>query len=229
MSQPSFSAMYNFVRGRQLEGTFPGDRQTGIWPITQLRIGRGWGAIPEEAWKYDSSVWPPKEPPGLDAIAKLNRDFRYQRVRSLAEIKLVLGALKLAVTASLEISDAWYSAKDGKIPLSTPSKSLGNHSVLLVGYDDTAGHFKFRNSWGTNWGENGNGYIPYQLFQTTWIEGWMDDISQSAKRRSVVSLSSWAIREQGGGTFHCREFAGPEADRIGWAFAVERSDNLAAC
>ena len=30
------SRRYGFVRSRQLEGTFPGDPKTGVWPITSL-------------------------------------------------------------------------------------------------------------------------------------------------------------------------------------------------
>ena len=37
------SVMYNFVRSRQLEGTFPGDPLTGVWPITSYRVSRGMG------------------------------------------------------------------------------------------------------------------------------------------------------------------------------------------
>ena len=46
------SVRYGFVRARQLEGTFPGDKETGTWPITALRISYGWGMPPEEAWPY---------------------------------------------------------------------------------------------------------------------------------------------------------------------------------
>lgn len=35
------------------------------------------------------------------------------------------------------------------------------HFVALVGYDDTTSRFKFINSWGDLWGENGFGYIDY--------------------------------------------------------------------
>jgi GNAT superfamily N-acetyltransferase len=224
-----FSATYLFVRGRQLEGTFPGDAQTGIWPITALRIGRGWGAIPGEAWKSDSSIWPPDEPPGLDAMAKSNRDFRYQRVRSLAEAKLVLSTERL-VKASIEITDAWFSVEGGKIPESSVHDApIGSHSVLLIGYDDHLGQLKFQNSWGTTWGDRGFGYISYGLFQTTWTEGWMEDVLRTpppTERKSAASLVSWALKEHTGGVFHCREFLGRETDRIGWSFAVERSENL---
>jgi hypothetical protein len=37
----------------------------------------------------------------------------------------------------------------------------GNHFVTLVGYDDQSQRFKFVNSWGDRWGENGFGYVDY--------------------------------------------------------------------
>ena len=58
------SRLFGFVRGRQLEGTFPGDRGTGVWPITAWRIRWGWGDPPEKAWPYEPSIWPPAEPIG---------------------------------------------------------------------------------------------------------------------------------------------------------------------
>jgi hypothetical protein len=35
------------------------------------------------------------------------------------------------------------------------------HAITIVGYDDTLQRFKFVNSWGPGWGENGYGYITY--------------------------------------------------------------------
>jgi hypothetical protein len=40
----------------------------------------------------------------------------------------------------------------------------GGHAVCLCGYDDSERAFKFRNSWGTTYGNNGYGYISYDLF-----------------------------------------------------------------
>src|SRR5258708_23323962 len=105
VKQAIFSAQCGFIRGRQLEGTYPGDAKTGIWPITSNRVGRGWGHISEEEWPYDTSVWPPVEPPGLDQIATRNPDFYYQRVRTLEECKLVMARLQSLVMVSLNISD----------------------------------------------------------------------------------------------------------------------------
>lgn len=46
--------------------------------------------------------------------------------------------------------------KDGTIH--TPIKLAGLHQVVLCGWGN--GKIKFRNSWGTDWGTNGYGYIP---------------------------------------------------------------------
>src|SRR5205823_6491258 len=35
------------------------------------------------------------------------------------------------------------------------------HAVTVVGYDDNTQRFKFVNSWGIDWGEDGYGYLTY--------------------------------------------------------------------
>jgi C1A family cysteine protease len=67
------------------------------------------------------------------------------------------------------------SQKIGEIPYPSNNDSVvGGHAVMIVGYDDnrivinyddnssTTGAFLIRNSWGTEWGEEGYGYLPYQ-------------------------------------------------------------------
>jgi C1A family cysteine protease len=41
------------------------------------------------------------------------------------------------------------------------SNSSINHAIVLVGWDDQRGAWLLRNSWGTNWGENGYMWIEY--------------------------------------------------------------------
>lgn len=224
------SGMYTFVRGRQLEGTFPGDPCTGIWPITAFRVNRGWGCPPEEAWPYngDASAWPPSEPPGIDRLA---RDFRinvYQRVRTLNECRAILAGNVVLVTVA--ITDAWYDARGGGIPTrSQNDRPAGVHAVLLVGYDDLAAEFKFANSWGVGWGDKGYGYLPYDVFEATWVEGWFADLSRCPPRgepKTEVTELGWGVSEHGGGVLHCREFVSADDERIAWAFAVERSGGM---
>jgi len=95
------NSLYGFVRARQLEGTYPGDKSTGTWSITPLRVLCGWGAVTEDEWPSPSD-WPPNEPPELDAKAKARRLHHYQRVRSVGECCVVLGHLR-PVQVTLEI------------------------------------------------------------------------------------------------------------------------------
>jgi hypothetical protein len=41
---------------------------------------------------------------------------------------------------------------------------LGYHSLVICGYDDSKHAYKIINSWGTNWGDAGYGWIDYDLF-----------------------------------------------------------------
>ncbi|MHB1042079.1 MAG: stalk domain-containing protein [Eubacteriales bacterium] len=51
----------------------------------------------------------------------------------------------------------------GSIPILLGPNPPEGHCVTIVGYDDSAGAFKCLNSWGDQWGPNGNGFftIPY--------------------------------------------------------------------
>jgi fibronectin type 3 domain-containing protein len=44
---------------------------------------------------------------------------------------------------------------------------MGAQAVVLAGYDDSKKAFKFLNSWGPGWGDNGYGWIDYTYFQRT--------------------------------------------------------------
>ena len=57
----------------------------------------------------------------------------------------------------------WYHSwfhplTNGKLP--SPDYFVSYHAIYLDGWDDNRG-FRFRQSWGTSWGLNGKGYLPY--------------------------------------------------------------------
>jgi len=193
--------------------------------MTVLRIGHGWGVIPEEFWPYDTSIWPPQEPPGLDSIARKYRlNTYYRRVRTVAECKAVL--VQMPVIAAVTITEDWYNAVQGRIPqLQEPHTPNATHSVLLVGFDDQKSEFMFQNSWGIEWGDKGFGYLPYEVLRETCVESWAELFgcnAQWSQLKSGVAQRSWGVREFTGEIIHCNEIMGPGDDRIGWAYAVER-------
>jgi len=219
--------MYAYVRGRQLEGTYSGDPSIGVWPITDLRLRYGWGVPSESAWPYDGDRghWPPKrEPDGIDLLARQNRIAGYQRVVSARDCKFALAGGN-PVTASFEITDDWFTAPDGRIPFPTArSKAAGVHAVALVGHSEEAGEFKFVNSWGTRWGASGFGTIPYEVFEQTWIEGWVPEIGQQPPpaRSAQVTEVAWGTLDFCQQIRHHYQLIGAPDERIGWVFGVER-------
>jgi GNAT superfamily N-acetyltransferase len=229
-TRPPPSRLYGFVRARQLEGTYPGDRGTGVWPITACRIGWGWGSPPEKAWPYDWRIWPSKEPAGIEFLAHENLGVRYQRVRSLFECKLVLAYIS-PLNVSVDITKSWFNAPQGRIPDRSPGEpSIAAHSVTLIGYNDSTQQIQFVNSWGPDWGDKGAGYLSYHEFERSWCEGWC--LYPDGPRQPRTQFESgqrerlWSAKEFGGGIFHAREIIGPNEDRIAWAFAIQRGDFL---
>ena len=76
------------------------------------------------------------------------------RVRSYAEIAL----------AYLHHPEAKSLGPDGNPCVHTPmpqGSQLGGHAVLAVGYDDDAGEFIVRNSWGADTLDKGYYYMRY--------------------------------------------------------------------
>jgi C1A family cysteine protease len=63
------------------------------------------------------------------------------------------------------VYDAFESsgvAKSGVLEMPKPGEEVvGGHCVLAVGYDDDAGAFIVRNSWGSKWGKDGYFTMPY--------------------------------------------------------------------
>ena len=223
------SVLYSYVRSRQLEGTYPGSPETGVWPITAMRVGFGWGWILEREWPRAQPLsWPPSaEPPGLDQLAKQHRINHYFRVRTLDECKRTL-AFRGPVLASFELSEEWYDALDGVVPIpSASTRYVGAHSVLLVGYDDARQQFTFMNSWGASWGDEGFGYLPYETFEAAWDEGWFMDLTYPdlPQPQSRFTERTWGFRfPHSSFEYHCVELTDSLGERIGWALAVRREN-----
>lgn len=52
-------------------------------------------------------------------------------------------------------------------------ENIGGHAITIVGYDDRAQVFKFINSWTTDWGTDGYGFMTYETFRERLVEGWV--------------------------------------------------------
>jgi C1A family cysteine protease len=123
------------------------------------------GVCSEIEWPYRIKDFAKKPPAKSYDNARFHKSIQYQRVtRALYTMRHCLASghpftFGFMVYESFE-SDA--VAKTGIVPMPRHDESaLGGHAVLAVGYDDTKQRFIVRNSWGKEWGEAGNFYMPY--------------------------------------------------------------------
>ena len=226
------SAQYRYVRSRQLEGTYPGDRWTGAWITTDLRIQKGWGCPTEGDWPYETDLWPPIEPPGMDERAKENRLFAYVRVRTIDDCRRVVAGKAALPHCAFEIDGSWKNPNPlhGIIPSPVGRMPTGeSHAVTLVRYDDRRRRFKFANTWGTRWGHHGYGSLPYDYFPTRLLEAWCSVlyrpllVARRPPSRIVVGRST--IADPLGRVLRVVEIEDQEQDEmLGWAFLVETAD-----
>ena len=62
-----------------------------------------------------------------------------------------------------------------------------SHAILIVGYDDNKGMFKFINSWGTDWGNQGYGYISYIMYRNGAIsQAWIIKAKNSSNNNAII-------------------------------------------
>jgi hypothetical protein len=92
------------------------------------------------------------EGPGSDEVTAVKK--------SLSEGKPVI--------IGMNTPDSFMKLKGKNVwkPVEDPAVNWGGHAMCVVGYDDNfaGGAFELQNSWGTDWGDRGCGWIGYADF-----------------------------------------------------------------
>ena len=67
------------------------------------------------------------------------------------------------------ITTGWYSCANDNPIIKHTQIDIGGHAVLLVGYDQLGAYVQ--NSWGKEWGSNGFGVLPWDIFKQEFMYG----------------------------------------------------------
>jgi C1A family cysteine protease len=179
------STLMHYKKTRDLMGV-TGD--TGAYMRTSMKAGAIYGSVHEREYPYDTSKYDlPIKQQVLDT-AQLNQATKYLRVdqpniSSTELVKQIKQWLvkKVPLMKGFGVYESYTQANSngGRFPYpKTGERQVGGHAVALCGYDNarritnsldgstTTGAFRLRNSWGSSWGESGNGWIPYKYFET---------------------------------------------------------------
>jgi hypothetical protein len=161
---PTPSRLFIYWIARYVMGTV--NQDSGVNNRALLKALAKYGWCDESLWEHDIrrfKVQPTQEAFKQAATRKIEK---YESVpQDLLTMKAALAAgdtfiFGFSVYSSLETQAVQAS---GIVPMPKNSDRFkGGHDVAIVGYDDSTGRFKFKNSWGERWGRNGFGEIPYE-------------------------------------------------------------------
>jgi C1A family cysteine protease len=122
----------------------------------------------------------------MDNAAKYKSGAYHRVVGGVEDMKSVLrsGYIMVVGFSVYESFESSYTAQTGQMLVPGPKeKCLGGHCVLCIGYDDNREAFKFRNSWSTAWGDEGNFWMGYRIadMPNTISDAWVSHLGPAWK------------------------------------------------
>jgi C1A family cysteine protease len=174
---------------RYLEGTADSDSGAEIRDAVKTMATKGVGH--EEDWPYDIDKFTDTPPQSVYDDAVQYRALKYERVPvSVLGLKTALYnqhpvVIGISVYESFENDEV---ARTGMVPMPGRDEALmGGHCMYVTGYGQKPNTFTVRNSWGDDWGDKGNCYIPESYLGSPSLgnDYWLNDLFGSAAEQQA--------------------------------------------
>lgn len=132
------------------------------------------GAPLEQQWPYDRRLFAVQPP---EAVYREAARFRLKDWWSVPVERRAFEACLAGgfpIVFGTRVTESFMNVgRTGMVPMigrnDRDDAKHGRHALLLCGYDSARQLFVLRNSWGTDWGDGGYGYIPYDyLLNREW-------------------------------------------------------------
>lgn len=173
---------------------------TGAWIRNTMGALVYGGVPPEKYWPYVIEDFDLDPTPFVYAVAEEYEALKYFCHDPMGQNRPkeeVLDRVKAFLAAGIPSMFGFYGFESfaqtdllGGIPYPcSGEQAKWGHAVLAVGYDDgleitntrcdrsTTGALLIRNSWGTDWGDEGYGWLPYQYLHSGYAQDFWSLIS----------------------------------------------------
>lgn len=159
----NLSRLFVYYDERMVEGTV--DKDAGAMIADGIKTLSEYGVCTETIWPYDEGKFKVKPSDAAYADALTRKITAYARVnQDIDSIKKTL-ASGYPIVFGFTVYDAFESesmAEFGDLSLPRANERLiGGHAVLCVGYNDHKKRVIVRNSWGSDWGQDGYFTMPF--------------------------------------------------------------------
>lgn len=148
----------------------------GTYPRVAMKMLLKYGTPTESYWPYMPHQTD-KPRSGAAKVALKYRVKAYARINTILEMRRSL-VINGPFLAGVDVYESWFTnkaSKTGLIPMPKKSEQYqGGHAICIVGYDDNKNLFKFKNSWSSNWGGGGYGYLAYNYMRKYCVDAWSD-------------------------------------------------------
>lgn len=151
----------------------PWPNQEGTSIRCAMKVLHRIGVPCEAGWKYDDRF--KGEPESWShLIAKWGLIDSYWRISTVDELKLALQTQPVVIGIGCFEEIFRPNFETGVVPYpANPNDLLGGHAICIVGYSDNTKMFKFKNSWSTQWGKKGYGFLSYRYINDFMWDAWV--------------------------------------------------------
>jgi C1A family cysteine protease len=171
------SRLFVYYNARELEGFVKED--VGAYIRSGVKAVSKYGICAEYLWPYDIEKFAVKPTAAAYADARTRVINGYYKIYNLDSMIKTL-ALDHPVVIGIQLYDGFGDVNKTNPILKMPRASeepTGGHAMCVVGYDLDKKMLLCRNSFGTDWGNQGYCWIPFEYADKNFTDMWSFNIS----------------------------------------------------
>lgn len=166
----NLSQLFGYYNYRETHADINQDE--GCYINEAVKLTAKSGICKETSWEYILKNWNRKPPDRCYGEAFEHRALSYHSVLTLEDMIQTIAAGYGFVGGfnCYESIDAPVTQQTGIIRMPEPGEKMqGGHGIFIAGYDLNTQMFRFQNSWGKGWGDEGFGYIPFKYLTDPYL------------------------------------------------------------